>query len=289
MRWIILLLLVILISGCTILGYNFDFGGTGSSSGSDPSGLVMNFEPGTPPSGRTLDENEPFQVGINLKNTGDNQMAGELCIGDSFLYRSYMGIPDSECKMIYLGGVKEGKYEPEQKIYFPNDEEEYRYTGIIPGFSQPDVITASFSYLLNTVTTVSFNGIGYSNIETISGDSRIKNMKAPLVVSSIDKYYANSTKPSSSGILKATIKLNKITEGEVMDLITFKVKFVGGPEFNCIPGNNKLLFDKNEKIIKCTITSSIGKDYINQPLEIYLNYKFKKIISTQMVLKREEV
>ena len=77
MKWIILVLLVF-ISGCSFLGY--EFGGGKSISGDDASGLIMNFEPGKPPSGRVLGEEEDFQVAVNLKNTGDKEINGTKCL-----------------------------------------------------------------------------------------------------------------------------------------------------------------------------------------------------------------
>lgn len=289
----ILCLAVIFISGCSIVGYQFDLGsfnlgGSNVATGDDRSGLIMSFDYRKPPV--ELSEGDPFQVAVNLKNTGEEKVNGQLCIGS--LYKRYLGISDLECDLVVLGSVKDDSAPSEKKIYFPSPEAEYSYSNLDSSFSQTDSVSATFNYEIESVSSSRFcirgdvesslpAKISCPDIETLSGKG-INNMKAPIVVSSIDKNVGNSR-------VSVDIKLSKITPGEVLDNLNYEVSFEDGTIFNCGSSSGQLPFDKNEKVIKCNANLNIGQDYVDQVLQIGLKYRFKRLISTQITINKEEM
>jgi len=314
MRWCILIFLVLVLflvsgqAGCVPMNLNDFLSGDRVISGFDRSGLNMQFieEEGISLFSKSLGENDPFIVGIKLRNYSPYPLEGELCVNDLLQYRMYKGIPEQgNCKQVFLGGIKESSQEEyEKKIYFPSKNSEYYYSNLDDYFSSENSISASFKYTVSSLSTSNIcikgeigedlpGNIKCKSLEVLSG---ISNSPAPLIVDEIKK--KTIPREGDMVLINLEIKLKKISEGEILDLdkmytygsydpvVNYKVE-LGNEAINCDSGG-ELVFRETEKVIKCKTSTILRQPYVEDIIKVKLNYGFKKTISRRIELTKED-
>lgn len=307
-HFIVLLLISLVfimgIDGCENLGLQKT-----SAGRFDKDGMGMEFIKGvTPSSSDELTDFSQFQVGVSLRNSMLNDVDGELCVYDS-LSDTYGGIHGNECKVVSLVAAEkiddEIKASPEEDFIFPSDSGTYSYTNLQKGISQNTIISSVFVYNVKAVANTQIclkrearidvpKGISCEDHETIT-DLSVN--PAPVIVTKIvkrvlyggDKVGVNvDVHLKKIGVGDVVSKDSIYNVDELKNELNYAVGFASGQRFTCNP-RDMIIFDENERIIRCSATLNIQQDYINDPFIVVLDYGFRESITTGAIKVRKEI
>lgn len=300
-----LLVLLLIIIGCTMPDISWPFGQATPSTGK---GIKLEFieYPKT-----DLTDNEPFRIKMLVSNYGNSPLEGFLCLIDSPSSR-YEGIPidqSASCVDVHLSQAEEisdGKYSPSKQDYSFPPGGFYSYKNIEKGTTQTSTITSIFKYVADSKATTPICAQTLSanpkllpksceNEQTISD---IKQPDFPLKITKIEKS-VSPISPTES-LLKLKIYIQNTEDGQVIPKDTifeqtstykpeveFEPRILGNPAaFTCTPlKEGKFELRESEKIINCRATLNIAQGYLDDILELELNYGFEKIMSLPQQIK----
>jgi len=297
-RYLILIILIIFISGCT---------GSISPLGSGPNGIQIKFiQPEDSSLSRGLDEGSSLPIEIELTNYAECRVNGELCIKDT-LSDTYGGV-NEQCKNIDFeeARINNKKLELDQQKFIFSSQP---YLNLFK--DQETNLQATVKYncdiltgprRLCTQSPFEKDETKCKNFETISGNN-LGSKTAPITVASIDKQL--SLGASNEVRLKTIITLRKMSKGFVSAFNEEQDSLKGNPVIIEVDYANSLMScsgrdykegvllwksKDTEKVINCEILLNSG-DLQENPLNIHLKYDYeiseKKLIKINHIEKEE--
>ena len=268
---ITILILLVFLTACNSLTQQ------GKSTGT-PQGLEITFLEFQPR--EEIRQNEYFDVGLNLINNAECDIAGEICIRDS-LAESISGIEDS-CQSFSLR-KKENNQVDSREVYFTDNV----YASISGNLISNIITRAEYSCSIQLVPQVCVKpDIGEENLcktrETLSS-STLGLKSAPITVTSIDKLLI---KQRDGMKLETVIHLRKMSEGG-SESFSINVEYEGHGQLNC-KNLDRISFKTNtENVINCEIPINVG-DIEENPLRIDLTYLYETSKSKEVRITKEE-
>ena len=301
---LVIISILFLVSACSVTDRFFN-NSAGSSSGK---GIVLTIKE-APKQGSTLTENDNFAVVVDVASyvKSDRTINGRLCIRDSSS-GAYGGIPSSQCINVDLEppDEAEGKlFALPERIRFPSQG--FYYYKDLRQLPVDNQILLDFYYELLTESGA-VACIAMPNVENVPSNCKgsqalsVHGQDAPVEVTSI------AVTPNTISInevnLKIDITLRKTEEGTLYppgkalsggsspgERIKFAA-FANRQALNCQSSSSGFVEfrqDQKEKIIKCTSSLKLQQEFENLPVEVVLEYGFKKIHEgPQFKMKKEE-
>src|SRR3989344_6862037 len=270
-KTIILVALLIFLTACTGLNSRSTTSGT-------PDGIKISFLELQPRD--ELRIGETFDIGLEIENKADCDVAGQVCIRDLFT-SSISGVQD-QCQEFELR--KKDITADSKKIYFTDNV----YNSAIGDLKSTIIATASYSCnvqlnpqlcIKSSIDDESF----CKNRETLSQNT-LGLKTAPITITQIDKLLI----PQSNNVkMEVTLHLRKMSEGELEGPLGIALTYEGHGNLQCRNIDNLLWEEKDtEKIIKCEIPLNV-KDVEDNPLIINLNYNYKNSETKQVQIIKE--
>lgn len=297
-KLMVLIILLLFISGCATIqdiGKMSLFGKKEYVSGK---GLTPEFLLKMPPLNK-IPEGQEFQVGIEVTNYGLSDATGEICVFDS-LSSSYEGIPPKQntCVGFNMDAAEKStvgsKIIPSsEKFFFPGERSYYVYKNLISDTKTriESEIRYDYETRFNSQICVSKKEDDSCNFRAIEMDDSIKFV--PITISSIKKDVLPTPTGYDDVKLILEIHIRNVGGGKIYDEYGDKKQFFdmnlnleSASSINCRPRKEGRFFleDNGEVVITCDVTSSFSGEYIDDPLEIVLNYPYKISQKTSEIL-----
>ncbi|MDD5133075.1 MAG: hypothetical protein PHD81_02905 [Candidatus Nanoarchaeia archaeon] len=291
-----IILSVFFISACV--------GGGGISSNGE--GIDFQFMTNQPPTDE-LNENQQFRVGINTINYGLENTEVNLCISDS-LSSWVEGVTES-CKIINMdkAEISGNQIVPfQKKVYFPFEDTTYRYINIEPNMDTTIVAEAYYKFITiaNGQICIKRDIEAETPVECeVSSQEQLTSNSAPVKITSLEK----KTYPIGNNKVQLTLKftVSNSGAGDVIDVNTINSREAKEPKisvrvslkgittnFVCNPvrADGRFAFNEKQKTITCEAPIEITQSFIENPLEISVEYgyKLKKTIGPIKLIPKDE-
>src|SRR3989338_11656706 len=202
---------------------------------------------------------ETFDIGLELENTADCNVQGQVCVRDLFT-SSISGVQD-QCQEFELR--KKDITADSKKIYFTDNV----YNSAIGDLKSTIIATASYSCnvqlnpqlcIKSSIDDESF----CKNRETLSQNT-LGLKTAPITITQIDKLLI----PQSNNVkMEVTLHLRKMSEGELEGPLGIALTYEGHGNLQCRDIDNLLWEEQaTETLIKCAIPFNV-QDVEDHPL-----------------------
>ena len=272
----------------------FSFGG--GSSKANVIGLDFSFFPDAPPA--KIEPESEFQIIAKIENYGQIPTTGEFCVEDT-VDDVYGGIGKS-CEIFSIAAASEdkGKVLPRSEIIsLPSEGSSFSYRGID---SQPTTISTSLLYQYSTdfsqVICVK-DPLKQTNVQCRTSESIPSKVKAPLVISNIEKNVFRVSEGQVRLTVKLTLKkqvdgqlllpgaISGFSEEAVNKVFVNDVSF-GPYTLECdIDGSTLEIL--TERILRCSGVINVD-GVIQHPLRVKLDYTVSAVKSRVLTIDSGE-
>lgn len=278
---VFLIMVLILLAGCSYI--------SNLRPGPDqniilPRGIGINFVDGFPPS--KIIEGVPFNIKINVINYGAKDADIELAVSDS-IGGGYGGIESILEDSVSLEGSFEDKssgFVFDKKEVLFNDE--VVYDNVEEGMTATFIASALFDYDYRSNAVLCINGYTTRSDKKRCADSEIISGKllgqdaarSPIAVTKVEKRSSVTESGDANVLLDITIA--NAGNGELAELESdgneLRISVSLG-DFDIKCSNNKIKFknDVKERTITCNAKGNIVNEFLQAPLIISYNYKYK--------------
>jgi len=250
---------------------------TSKTSGT-PDGVRISFLDLQPRS--ELRVGETFDIGLELENTADCNVQGQVCVRDLFA-SSISGVQD-QCQEFDLR--KKDITTDSKKFYFTDNV----YDTNLGNLRSTIIADASYSchIELNPQLCVKSSIDDESlckNRETLSQNT-LGLKTAPVTITQIEKLLI----PQSNSIkMEITLHLRKMANGNLQGPLGIILNYEGYGNLRCRDLENLEWDDRDtEKIIKCEISLNVG-DVEDNPLIISIDYNYQNSEQKQIQIMQE--
>jgi len=250
---------------------------TSKTSGT-PDGVRISFLDLQPRS--ELRVGETFDIGLELENTADCNVQGQVCVRDLFA-SSISGVRD-QCKEFDLR--KKDITTDSKKFYFTDNV----YDTNLGNLRSTIIADASYSchIELNPQLCVKSSIDDESlckNRETLSQNT-LGLKTAPVTITQIEKLLI----PQSNSIkMEITLHLRKMANGNLQGPLGIILNYEGYGNLRCRDLENLEWDDRDtEKIIKCEISLNV-RDVEDNPLIISIDYNYQNSEQKQIQIMQE--